>query len=297
MLLAAIPLAAVLHRDFSLAIGELGPLYGFIAVFILGGWIVRRAGLPVADDFLQMTGLFLLVAANAALACAVLTRTALPYTDDALAAADRALGFDWPAMMAGFQSHPAVADVLAQAYLALNWEPLLAILMLCLSRSSAARYRFLTAWTICLSLTTISYPLFPAIAAFRHYRVDPAAMPTQSAAVSWQLPELMEQLRSGADSVLDAANLAGIVTMPSFHAAAAVLLLWAFWSFRKLRWPLTALNLLMFAAAVPVGGHYLVDTLAGAALALVSIQFASQVHRQRERRLPWRPRSLQPTVS
>ena len=38
-----------------------------------------------------------------------------------------------------------------------------------------------------------------------------------------------------------------------------------------LRWPFAAINLLMVVSAVPVGGHYVVDTMAGAACALLSI--------------------------
>jgi membrane-associated phospholipid phosphatase len=44
-----------------------------------------------------------------------------------------------------------------------------------------------------------------------------------------------------------------------------------FWPSRLFRWPMLALNALMILAAIPVGGHYLVDILAGAATAVAAI--------------------------
>jgi membrane-associated phospholipid phosphatase len=68
--------------------------------------------------------------------------------------------------------------------------------------------------------------------------------------------------------------LNGVVTFPSFHAAAAILLGWGFWALRWIRWPAVALNIAMFLAAVPIGGHYVADILAGAAAAVLAIKVA-----------------------
>jgi membrane-associated phospholipid phosphatase len=274
----SILIAVTLSGTFTLVFGELVSVCGIIVAFLGCGFRMKRLKKKTAASFLKISGLFYLMAATAALDCSALARTALPYADDILAAADRALGFDWLSMMFWFQASPMAANILIKAYAAFNWQPQLAILLLCVFGPHLEAYRFITAWALCLLLTVISYPFFPAIAAFHFYGVDPLLMPGETAWASWHLRDIMDGLRSGANSTLGADQLTGIVTMPSFHAAAAILLIWAYWPFLWLRWPFAILNSVMFVSAVPVGGHYLVDVLAGLILALIAILIASRVH-------------------
>src|SRR3989304_3194251 len=58
----------------------------------------------------------------------------------------------------------------------------------------------------------------------------------------------------------------GIITMPSVHTAVAILLIAGFWKTR-LAVPVIILNTAMIVSCVPVGRHYVVDLIAGAALA------------------------------
>ncbi len=62
----------------------------------------------------------------------------------------------------------------------------------------------------------------------------------------------------------------GIITMPSVHAAVAILMIAGFWK-TPLALPITILNILMIASTLPVGRHYVVDLIAGAVLAVVTI--------------------------
>jgi membrane-associated phospholipid phosphatase len=67
------------------------------------------------------------------------------------------------------------------------------------------------------------------------------------------------------------ANGGGIVTFPSMHAAIAVIYIYCA---RHRLWALLVLapwNLMMLASTPTVGGHYLVDVIAGIAIALASI--------------------------
>jgi membrane-associated phospholipid phosphatase len=66
---------------------------------------------------------------------------------------------------------------------------------------------------------------------------------------------------------LDANAFTGIVTFPSFHAAGAVLLACAWWQVPGLRYPGVALNAAMLVSAIPCGGHYLSDLIAGCGIA------------------------------
>ena len=70
----------------------------------------------------------------------------------------------------------------------------------------------------------------------------------------------------------------GIVTMPSYHTVMAVLLTYAFRRTGLVGYGIATLNLVMLLSIPPIGGHYLVDVLAGGALALgaIAVQRASR---------------------
>ena len=87
----------------------------------------------------------------------------------------------------------------------------------------------------------------------------------------------MPLVRNGSLRELDMLQLGGIVTFPSFHAATAVLYLWALWDVRWIR-PIAVLaNVAMLLATPLVGGHYFVDVFAGIAVAAASITAARQI--------------------
>jgi membrane-associated phospholipid phosphatase len=84
-------------------------------------------------------------------------------------------------------------------------------------------------------------------------------------------------VRDGSLRVLDFKTLGGIITFPSFHAAAAVPALWAFWAVWWMR-PLALIaNVGMLLATPLVGGHYFVDVFAGIALAMLAIAAAQRI--------------------
>ena len=98
--------------------------------------------------------------------------------------------------------------------------------------------------------------------------------------ISSLLSAYLEQLhdlplvRDGSLRVLDFNKLTGIVTFPSFHAAAAVLYLWAFWPVRWIGPIALVTNIAMLLATPICGGHYFVDVFAGIAIATASIMAA-----------------------
>jgi len=63
----------------------------------------------------------------------------------------------------------------------------------------------------------------------------------------------------------------GIVTMPSYHTVMAVLFTYAFRGTGLIGYAIAALNMIMLLSIPPIGGHYLVDMLAGGTLALAAI--------------------------
>jgi membrane-associated phospholipid phosphatase len=75
-----------------------------------------------------------------------------------------------------------------------------------------------------------------------------------------------------------AADVAGVVCFPSFHAIWAVLCGYAFSGFRRsVRIPVYVLAALMLLSTVTTGWHYVIDVLAGLMVAGVSLVIARRL--------------------
>ena len=81
-------------------------------------------------------------------------------------------------------------------------------------------------------------------------------------------------LRDGSLRHLELFKITGIVSFPSFHAASAVLYIWALWPVRYVGGAAVVLNLLMMASTPVIGAHYMIDVFGGVALAVVGIWLA-----------------------
>jgi len=78
-------------------------------------------------------------------------------------------------------------------------------------------------------------------------------------------------LRDGSLSRFALLNMAGIVTFPSFHTALAILLVYVHRPPLRSFVPVLILNVVMLVAIPFAGHHYLVDMIAGASVAAISI--------------------------
>jgi len=93
--------------------------------------------------------------------------------------------------------------------------------------------------------------------------------------------------RSGLITALTLDQVEGIIQFPSYHAAAAVLLAYAFASLpRWIAVPGIIFETTLAVSAVPMGGHHLVDVLAGAAVGAVSLAIATRFARVSRRDQP-----------
>lgn len=264
---------------------ELNPALVALAAFAAIGTASRRfATRPAfeqAGAAVQQLSTFVAIAILSALTAALFATSARPYADAWLAAADRAIlpGFNWPATMVALERAPALLTVLTHAYGALQWEPLLLITLFCARGQDAAGWRLLAGWSIALLACVAAFPWFPAQGAYPFFGIAAERVPDVGVPIAWRVLPLIEGLRDGSIAVLDNMAIDGIITMPSFHAAGAVVLARAGWRAGGLRWPLTALNVAMIASAMPIGGHYLIDVLAGAAVGIGATGAARRISR------------------
>jgi membrane-associated phospholipid phosphatase len=193
-----------------------------------------------------------------------LSAISAPFADPGLDAADKALGFEWVAF--AHLLMPA-GRFFALAYESLNWQPLLVVVALCIAGEQRRMWRLVFASTVALAISTAIFPFLPAIGAAEFHGVhvgDTVRMPFGA---------VIGMLKGG-DRLISTALFTGFISFPSYHAASGAILSWAAWPLKWLRWPLAVLNVLMCASAILYGGHYLVDMIAGLAVAAGSIAVA-----------------------
>jgi len=198
-----------------------------------------------------------------------------PLEDGALLAIDRALGLDPEPIARYVNDHPWLATCLARAYGLIKF-PLLGIpVVLALTARYVRLQLFMIAMSLALAVTITISAVVPAIGTYYALHLPAAHFPEINTAVyAGQLRDILA-LRDGSLDQLRLFSLSGIVSFPSFHAASAVLYMWALWPVRGLGGLAAALNLLMIAATPVIGAHYIIDVAAGIALAAASIWAAT----------------------
>ncbi len=256
---------------------QMAGIFFDIAVIWVGGAAIAIFGMTRLGHFAWLAAVFILLLVSTAWASDVLALVSLPYADAMFATADARLfgGFDWPTMAAAVRPHTNALTVLSYAYASLDWQPILLLTMLCWFHEYKFAWCFLVAWAIALAFCLMVFPFLPAVGGYVHFNIHPEAMPGVEVMSAWKYPVLLEKLHSGVFRTLNYGSLNGIIAMPSFHAASAVLLAWGYGGVKWLRWPFLALNIVMLVSAVPIGGHYLVDIVAGVAVACLSILLAN----------------------
>ena len=260
--LVALDAAGLFHCGIHLAWQGLIRVVGAMLIFTALGLFYERWRPDERLSDLAWSGVRLLAffAAMGVMSYLV-AATDLPLVDDRLAAADRALGLDWLGWFAFVQHHPVFHGFLHAAYLTALPQIALITTYLGLAGRPERNSEFL--WLMIVS-TAIIVPISGLLPAF-------------SASVYFGVPGFVEHmpdfvaLRTGRFTELDLSRLQGLVSFPSFHTSLGVLFSYVL---RGRRIPLLIALLVNGAliAAVPTeGGHYFVDVLAGAAVAVVAM--------------------------
>lgn len=255
---------------------------------------VALAGLAICGISARGFGLIRIAAAMEALATMygfanvmllgsmMLAGTARPFVDETLIAIDRALGFDWLALHLLLRGNEIFFERASLIYRALHWQPMLLILMLAITGRISQLWVFITAWMLAILTTVAIFPFTPALGGFLYHGITPDEVQGLWITGVWEWYDIMKPVREGTLRGLGANSVTGIVTFPSFHAAGAVLLAYGFWQFRWLKWPMLVLNIGVFLSSIVVGGHYLVDVIAGALIAILAIWLSLLIARQSE---------------
>ncbi len=183
----------------------------------------------------------------------------MPMWDLRFARMDVALGFNWSA---GFDwitaSNWMLRYLLSHAYNSIFVQVFFSTGYFALIRRSDRNRELLWIGMLSALITTSLSGLFPALGPYVK-----GHMPAWSA--------VLVAIRNGSLSKFALADITGVVTFPSFHTVMAVLLVYVHRPPLRSFVPLAILNALMLVAIPFAGHHYLVDMIAGAAVASVSI--------------------------
>lgn len=269
---AAMPVALRMS-GLHIAIDEFA-MVGAIAIGVLWfAWCLRGRGLARLATMVEGYALFTAVCITVCLLTFVLATHPHAYFDDALARADRILlpGFDWPHAMLEFAGSGLPVRIANIVYASIGWQPVVLIVLLALGRRERRLWQFMAAWVVTLCVVMAFFAHHPALGAYHHFGIAAGQVPAMLDPVPWNQPRLLLALQDGTIGTISIATLDGIINYPSFHAGAAVLLGYGFWHLPPVRWPFVVLNALMLASAVPIGGHYVVDLVAGVLAAAIGI--------------------------
>jgi membrane-associated phospholipid phosphatase len=233
------------HRSIFMSMQAVALLGAVGAFYHLSG---RSAALA---RFTFAMALSIALAYTCQLTTFVLGVTGMPFQSALLTSADAMLGFSWPVWKSWVVSHPGVEIAFQIVYPRHFAATGLTVAALALLTPYGAM-RFLRAFAIAFAVSAIAQLIVPAM-------TNAPDAPSNA---------LRLALRDGTFDSLDARVTLGLISMPSMHAALAVLVWLAMWRYKVLRIPLSLFSVIMLFGTVSEGGHYLVDVLAGSAVAV-----------------------------
>ncbi|MET3843328.1 phosphatase PAP2 family protein [Bradyrhizobium sp. OAE829] len=197
-----------------------------------------------------------------------------PLQDRALLAIDRAMGMD-PEMIARYvNDRDWLGALLVRSYTLIKIILVAIPLVLALTSRFVRLQVFVLAFSLTLIMTLLISTFTPAVGTYYGLNIDPAQFSSLDASMyQAQLRDILA-LRDGSLRHLELLKITGIVSFPSFHAASAVLYIWALWPVRYVGGAAVVLNLLMMASTPVIGAHYMIDVFGGVALAVIGICLA-----------------------
>lgn len=223
-------------------------------------------GMTILRGLMEVVGCAVVVSYMAIVWSYAAISLAYPLADRSLIAIDRSLGFDWTKFALLVDRMPWLEAILFGAYQSFMYQ--LFVIPLMLAATGAVRgYLLMAAFgLLCMSASLISI-WFPALGAHVALGVDPTSLKNLNPHFGYAFLEQFHAVRNNVVFMLSIDKVAGILTFPSVHAGTALLCTWACWGNRILVVPVAILNIAMAVSAVSHGSHYLIDVVAGIALA------------------------------
>lgn len=216
--------------------------------------------------------IFDLTCVAAGLACYATQRLGFPLQDNLFASIDARIGVDRIGFIRWVDDHPGIAVILLGCYLSMEVQIILPVIVLALMDRGEDLRTYLFAFVLSLAVTMLVAVFVPAESAYAF--IDPTTFHSVHFIGHTPLPHL-QQLRTEGPLTIDAGSAGGLISLPSFHAVVAVLTLSALRFQKVIFYPLAILCAGTLFSAITEGGHYVIDVIVGALLA-VAAHFAAR---------------------
>jgi len=188
-----------------------------------------------------------------------------PLIDPLLARADAVLGVYLPSIVAWTREHPTLASLLVWSYGTFTWQlSLLPILLGVVLRDRDALWEYVFHFYFCATVILPIFALWPAACAFTYFGFE-------SLLYQQQFIDHFSQVRDGAFQQLIFGNMTGLVSMPSFHVAGALMIVWSLRRHHLWLVAASVVNGLLIVSTVATGAHYVVDLIGTLLLAAASL--------------------------
>jgi hypothetical protein len=263
----------------GLTVTQLDEAIGLVIFPFVAGLVLNALGLfpraaNIAYGLAFWMGLFL----TGAMLSYLTAGMRIELFDARFEALDEILGFRWMTWFDYQLASPALRKLLEFAYATMH--PQMVFAMIYFSRPSRRLQARELWWAamVALLVTAVLSGVWPALGTYQHYGV------WLERAV--HLPHLIA-LRDGTLATVPMLELRGIITLPSYHSVMAVLLAWVYRRERLLFPVACCLNAAMLLSVPTHGGHYLVDVIAGCAVAALAIFLVTSFDAWRSRVAQW----------
>ncbi len=258
-----------------------------LMAFLVGAYIVygRWRPEPVICDICGALAVITISAGTAGIISLAGLRLGAPLIDGNLATYDSGFLLDTRSIVVGVANMPTFAGLLALAYV--SSFPILfgSVVFLAWTRQVRPLWQlaFVFAFTAGCCATVSAF--FPAAGAFSHFAYPAEVLGgLPSGAGVYHLPKF-EYYRHAMAPTISMSSLQGVVTFPSFHCCLALMTAFACVEYRRLFLLSLFWGGVVIVSTIPIGGHYLVDLPAGAALWGLGYASANALWRGTWRRL------------
>lgn len=248
--------------QIGLTIGGAGSYACVVAALLVISILYRRRNRRIAN-MAEAWALWFAFTPTVVVLTYLAATSVFPLQDDLLTQLDQALGFNWLAWRKWVEDRPVVSWPLVFAYFSLVPQTIIALIYFPATGKSERVGELFLLSGAAAALTASVWAIVPALGPFAKY-------------FSFDVPYVgdVSKLRASGPWHFELGSMGGIVTMPSYHTVMALLIAYAFRQTGPVGFVIAALNSIMLLSVLPIGGHYLVDVIAGSAIAfgVITIQ-------------------------
>lgn len=255
------------NRSIEVDYMSFAPFWGIGIFFYIAAFLLVLVKDQYISAVCEIIGALFLLVIPIFLSTFFAISVRMPLADDWLVSADRAIGFDWISYIHFIDQFPLLIRFFSAVYDVFFILILAVPLLLVANRDIERAFAFIFGFEFLSFLSSFISIWFPSMGAFYSYGVQASDMEYMVPIVGYGFLEQFLFAYSGNLETISVGNLSGILSFPSVHAGVAF---WVFWTAQKIkgaRWPICFIALSMAISAISHGSHYMVDILAGLAVA------------------------------